>query len=63
MPARDKDDLPIHSEHFHFVINRDHAVYFEENLYLDSEETFPSFRLFTRDSQLYGKNIRLLDQR
>ncbi|GIO66438.1 hypothetical protein [Paenibacillus cookii] len=62
MPAPDKDDLPIHSEHFHFVINRDHAVYFEENLYLDSEETYPSFRLFG-DSRLYGKSIRLLDQR
>ncbi|MWV42211.1 iron-sulfur cluster biosynthesis family protein [Paenibacillus sp. HJL G12] len=62
LPELDEYDMSIHSNGVPFVINRIHAVYFEENLYLDSEEGYPSFRL-SGDSQLYGKNIRLLDKR
>lgn len=62
LPERDKDDLEIHNADIPVVVKRDHAVYFEEHLYLDSEETYPSFRL-TGDGQLYGQNIRLLDKR
>jgi uncharacterized protein YqkB len=60
--AQAEDDMEIHSKSIPFVINQVHAIYFEENLYLDSEETYPSFRL-SGDSQLYGQNVRLLDKR
>lgn len=62
LSAPDVNDITIHSSTVPFVINRIHAVYFEENLYLDSEEGYPSFRL-SGDSQLYGQNVRLLDKR
>lgn len=62
LSAQDEYDKEIHSNGIPFVINPAHAIYFEENLYLDSEENYPSFRL-SGDSQLYGQNIRLLDQR
>ncbi|GIP25843.1 hypothetical protein J23TS9_09730 [Paenibacillus sp. J23TS9] len=62
LPAQDEHDIILHSNGVPFLINRIHAVYFEEHLYLDSEETYPSFRL-SGDSQLYGQNIRLLDKR
>ncbi|RCX23490.1 uncharacterized protein YqkB [Fontibacillus phaseoli] len=55
-------DIPVENEHFHFLIDRMQAVFFEEQLLLSGEESGGTFRL-DGVSQFYKSNIRLTDHR
>ncbi|NUU77680.1 iron-sulfur cluster biosynthesis family protein [Paenibacillus xylanilyticus] len=58
----DSDDIPIESGTLPFLINKQQQIYFESNLRLQSENSFPSYRL-SSDSMIYGSNVKVHDLR
>ncbi len=58
----DSDDIPIESSTLPFLINKQQQIYFEPNLRLQSENSFPCFRLCS-DSMIYGSNVKVYDLR
>jgi uncharacterized protein YqkB len=55
-------DKAVESEAFHFVIDTQQEVYFEQRLRLKGHPTYPSFRL-SSDSMLYSDHVLLKDKR
>lgn len=58
----DSDDIPIESGSLPFLINKQQRIYFDSHLRLQSENSFPSYRL-SSDSMIYGSNIKIHDLR
>ncbi|UOK62464.1 iron-sulfur cluster biosynthesis family protein [Paenibacillus sp. OVF10] len=58
----DSDDVTVEAESLPFVINKQQQIYFEPSLRLQSEHSFPSFRL-SSDSMIYGSNVKVHDLR
>lgn len=55
-------DMPVEAGGLPFIISRQQEIFYEEQMRLDAEERFPSFKLDS-DSQIYGKNIQVRDLR
>ncbi|WP_068785580.1 iron-sulfur cluster biosynthesis family protein [Paenibacillus phocaensis] len=55
-------DVPMENEVYPFWIDKMQAVFFEEELTLQGEESTGTFRL-DGQSQFYKSNIRLIDRR
>lgn len=55
-------DTPIEAGTLPFIISRQQEIFYEDNMRLDAEERFSSFKLDSH-SQIYGKNILVRDVR
>ncbi|MDR9747447.1 MULTISPECIES: iron-sulfur cluster biosynthesis family protein [Paenibacillus] len=58
----DSDDIRIESDSLPFLINKQQQIYFEPCLRLQSENSFPSYRL-SSDSMIYGNHVKAHDLR
>lgn len=58
----DEDDIHIEAGKLPFIINKQQQIYFEPCLRLQSEDSFPSYRL-SSDSMIYGNHIKVHDLR
>ncbi|MDO7905567.1 iron-sulfur cluster biosynthesis family protein [Paenibacillus sp. JX-17] len=57
-----KDDVPVDTDTVPFIIDKLHAVYYEESMRLDTDPTYPSYTL-NSDSMTYSRNITVRDIR
>ncbi|WP_342435981.1 iron-sulfur cluster biosynthesis family protein [Paenibacillus sp. FSL L8-0436] len=55
-------DVSIDADELPFIISRQQEIFYEEQMRLDAEERFSSFKLDSH-SQIYGKNILVRDLR
>ncbi|MEK4059017.1 MULTISPECIES: iron-sulfur cluster biosynthesis family protein [Paenibacillus] len=55
-------DVSIDAHELPFIISRQQEIFYEEQMRLDAEERFSSFKLDSH-SQIYGKNILVRDLR
>ncbi|WP_440962260.1 iron-sulfur cluster biosynthesis family protein [Paenibacillus nitricinens] len=55
-------DIEVQKEPFTFLVDRQQESLFDEQMRLEADENYPSFRL-SSDSSLLGSNIRVKDIR
>lgn len=55
-------DSTIDAGSLPFIVSRQQEIFYEDQMRLDTEERFSSFKLDS-DSQIYGKNILVKDMR
>jgi uncharacterized protein YqkB len=55
-------DIEVQQEPFTFFVDRQQESLFDEQMRLEADENYPSFRL-SSDSSLLGSNIRIKDVR
>jgi len=56
------EDHSIEAGSLSFIVSRQQEIFYEENMRLDAEERFSSFKLDS-NSQIYGKNVLVRDMR
>jgi uncharacterized protein YqkB len=55
-------EVPVEAGQLPFIISRQQEIFYEEQLKLDAEEHFSSYKL-SSNSQIYGSNILVRDVR
>ncbi|WP_019636012.1 iron-sulfur cluster biosynthesis family protein [Paenibacillus fonticola] len=55
-------DVPMEAKRFSFVIDQQHQIFYEDTMWLDAEENYPSFKLSSK-SATYSTNVLVRDTR
>ncbi|WP_230202412.1 iron-sulfur cluster biosynthesis family protein [Paenibacillus ihumii] len=55
-------DIPLDAGDLSFVVDRQHQIFYEDLLWLDAEENYPTFKLSSKSST-YSSNVQLRDLR
>lgn len=55
-------DLDVPSDQFHFIVDQQHQIFYNEQLYLEGDPEFPTFKLFS-DNSSYGTRVQIRDLR
>lgn len=55
-------DLNVDSDKFHFIVDQQHKIFYNEQLFLEGDPEFPTFKLYSDDSG-YGNRVPIRDLR